>query len=307
MVFAYQPTGSWFFEKPPQFVENTTEGVPPASSTFALLGNVIDLNPQLMVGKSIDDGLGARDIISQTGLTEKYSASIRWKPQTSLAYAKYGFNLPNEGTPAGTNAADTTLVWSQLVDGTEKFYALVGIKIDKTSIEISKDGGVVIGQDVKALDYLFEADDLDDIGITTPTYINAVPSTPTMTSKSGGLEPLSIDGSPRETNRFKVDINHNVQELDLNGPSTVQHLGAARRRIQIDFDTVYRDPTFHNAYKNQTQHDIEYIIYNAVSPPIKMSFIDCQLDQCRRTIQGTSNNFDMESVIATPISGTLTG
>lgn len=216
MVYAHTPTGSWLFVKPPQYVEEDSFGVPPEEPTFKLIGNTTDINPVPNVGKSIDQGLGKRDILSQTGLTEKYTAAFRWKPQTQLDYAKYGVNLANESSPAGNNAASVTIAWSKLVNGTEKLFALTGVRTDKVSVEVSKDGGVMIGQDIKAVDFEFNQTDLSGIGIVTPTYVSSIPTTPTMTSKSGGLTPLQVDTgggmTTRETNRFKIDVNQNIAE-----------------------------------------------------------------------------------------------
>lgn len=308
MVYAYTPTGSWLFKKPPQFVVETTPGVPPASPAFQIIGNVTDLNPQPIVGKTQDQGLGSRDLISQSGaLTEKYTAALRWKPQTQLNFAKYGINLANEASPVGNNAESVTIAWSTLVNGIEKYFALVGVKTDKISLEVTKDGGVTVGQDIKALDMVYEESNLTSIGITTPTYVNSVPNTSTMTSRSGGLNPMTVEGVAREVRRFKIDVNQNVAELDLNGPAEVQYLQASHRNIVIDFETPYRNKQFYDAFINQTQLDMEYIIYNAVSPPIKIAITDGQIDNRVQGEQGSSNAFNFETVTMTPISCVLSG
>ena len=308
MVYAYTPTGSWLFKKPPQFVVETTPGVPPASPTFQLIGNVTDLNPQPIVGKAADQGLGSRDLISQTGpLTEKYTAALRWKPQTQANFAKYGINLANEASPAGNNAESVTIAWSTLVNGVEKYFALIGVKTDKISLEVTKDGGVTIGQDIKALDMVYEENNLTSIGITTPTYVNSVPSTSTWTSRSGGLNPMTVEGVAREVRRFKIDVNQNVAELDLNGPAEVQYLQASHRNIVIDFETPYRNKQFYDAFLNQTQLDGEYVLYNGVSPFIKIAWTDAQVDNRVQGEQGSSNAFNFETVTATPISCVLSG
>lgn len=286
----------------------STPGVPPAIAAFAVIGNITDLNPQPIVGHAVDQGLGSRDPISMSGaLTEKYTAALRWKPQTTLNFAKYGVNLADESSPVGNNAESVTIAWSTLVDGVEKYFALVGCRTDKISLEVTKDGGVMIGQDLKCLDFIYAADDLTGIGITTPTYVNSVPSTPTMTSRSGGLTPMTINGVAREVRRFKLDVNQNVAELDLNGPAEVQYLQASHRTSTCEFETPFRDKTLYDAFLNQDQLDIEYIIYNAVSPPIKVTVTDAQISNRVQGEQGSSNAFNFETVTLDNISCSLVG
>lgn len=118
---------------------------------------------------------------------------------------------------------------------------------------------------------------------------------------------MTVEGVAREVRRFKIDVNQNVAELDLNGPAEVQYLQASHRNIVIDFETPYRNKQFYDAFLNQTQLDGEYVLYNGVSPFIKIAWTDAQVDNRVQGEQGSSNAFNFETVTATPISCVLSG
>src|SRR5690349_8694296 len=104
MPINFTPTASWLFKKPPQFVEETSYGVTPASPTFQIMGSITDISPNIGITKEVVRSVGRRDANTQTKMMEVFSGSFKYRP-FDTTFMKYGVNLPDDDTPAGTNAA----------------------------------------------------------------------------------------------------------------------------------------------------------------------------------------------------------
>lgn len=304
MVISFIPTGPWKIKKPPQYVVETAFGTTPASPTFALMGDVTGISPNFGIQKEVVRVIGQRDPVTQTKLMEVFAGAFRYRPYDSTMM-KYGVNLANEGTPAGTNAESMTIVWSMDVNGTEKYFGLQGVKTDKISVEISKDGGVVVGQDYRWYkSFLYQAD-LTAMGITTPTYIDSIPSTAPWTSLTGGEDPFSISATVWPTDRIKFDVNQSLGAVSPNGSSSVEYLGATIRECSLDFDVWSKDGTLHDNLMDLDELDGTYNIDGQVTTPSTMTITNMGFDSRTFNLEGNSKDFQRESIAATPNSLTL--
>lgn len=307
MVLNFTPSGAWKFLKPPQYIEETTYNTPPASPTFKLVGFLSSITPNATITKDTVRVVGNRDPVSQPKMTEVYSLSIKWRPilSTKMDFAKYGVNLANDATPAGTNAASVAIAWSYTVNGTEKYFVATGCKTDSISIEVSKDGGVNVTQELKCKQIRQHLTDLTTAGITTPTYITTFPAEDPWSSIDGGTTPFSIEGTEWKTDRFKLDVNQNLAELAPNGTTSLEYLGATERECSLDFDTWLKDSVILDYLMAGTKLDMIYTIKSALTPPSTLTVTDCVLGGVDRSYEGGNREFTREGASGNPMSVVL--
>ena len=306
MPISFTPTAPWLFKKPPQYVEETSFGVTPASPVFKLMGSITGISPSIGITKEVVRSVGRRDPTTQTKMMEMFSGSFKYRPFDS-DFMKYGINLPNDASPAGTNAASVTILWSQLINNVEKYFILQGCKTDKISVEISKDGGVVVGQDLRWYKTLAFQTDATGAGIITPTYITSIPSTQPWSSLTGGADPFTIEGTVWPVDRLKVDVNQNLFSISPNGSQSVEYLGAGIREISVDFDTWNYDRTLYDYLLNLQLVDMTYTVRYDATTPTTLTFTDVGFDSRAWNFEGTAKDAQREGITGTPDSVTLAG
>lgn len=306
MPISFVPTAPWLFKKPPQYVEETSFGVTPASPVFKLMGSITGISPNIGITKEVVRSVGRRDPTTQTKMMEMFSGSFKYRPFDS-DFMKYGVNLPNDSSPAGTNAASVTILWSQLINNVEKYFILQGVKTDKISVEISKDGGVVVGQDLRWYKSLMYKADATSAGITTPTYVPSIPNTQPWSSLTGGADPFTIEGTVWPVDRLKVDVNQNLFSISPNGSSSVEYLGAGIREISVDFDTWNYNAVLFDYLMNLDLVDMTYVVRYDATTPTTLTFTDVGFDSRSWNFEGTAKDAQREGITATPNSVTLAG
>lgn len=299
------PTGAWKFIKPPQFVAETSFGVPPSSPTFGLLGNVTGISPNIGIQKEVIRVIGNRDPVTQTKMMEVFAGAFRYRPYSKSTMA-YGINLANESSPAGTNAESITVAFSLEINGSEKYFAFVGMKTDKISVEVSKDAGVVVGQDFRWKQSVMFASDLTSIGITTPTYITSFPNDAPWTSLAGGADPFEIESVVWPTDRIKFDVNQNLDAISPNGSNSLEYLGATIREASIDFDLWLKGSEMHDYLMALSLIDGEYTLKADPTTPVKIAFTDMGLDSQSMNFEGNAKTFQRLGIAGTPGTVTLT-
>lgn len=305
MPISFIPTAPWLFKKPPQIVEETSFGVTPAAPVFTLMGSITGISPNIGITKEVVRSVGKRDANTQVKMMEVFSGAFKYRP-FDATFMKVGVNLPNDAVPAGTNAASYTILWSQDINGTEKYFILQGCKTDKISIEISKDGGVVVGQDLRWYKTWSYQANATAAGITTPTYVTEVPNTQPWSSLTGGAAPFTIEATEWPVDRFKIDVNQNLFSISPNGSSSVEYLGAGIREISVDFDTWNYNSTLLDYLMNLTLVDMEYVIKYDATTPTTLTLTDVGFDSRSSNFEGTAKDAQREGITATPNSATLT-
>lgn len=309
MVLNFVPTGHWKFLKPPQYIEETTYNTPPAAPTFKLVGFLSSITPNATITKDTVRVVGARDPVSQPKMTEVYSLSLKWRPTNTgkMDFAKYGTNLANDTTPAGTNAASVSIAWSCTVNNTEKYFIATGAKTDSISIEVTKDGGVNITQELKCKQIRQHLTDLTTAGITTPTYITSFPVEDPWSSIDGGTTPFSIEGTEWKTDRFKLDVSQNLAEVAPNGTTSLEYLHPTEREASVDFDTWLKDSVLLDFLMAGTKLDMIYTFKSALTPPVKVDVTDCVFGGRDVTFEGGNREFTREAASGNPMSLAVSG
>lgn len=301
MVINWQPTGAWKIKKPPQFIVETSYGVTPASGTWKLLGDITGISPNFGIQKEVIRVVGKRTPVTQTKLMEVFAGAFRYRPYNP-DMMKYGINVADESAPTGNNAQSISIMWSMYLNGVEKYFGLQGVKTDKISTEVSKDGGVVCGQDYRWMaSYLYQTD-LSDMGITTPDYLDVsdIPNTAPWTSLAGGSDPFSIEAVVIPTDRIKIDVNQNLDAVSPNGSDSIEYLGSSIWEASLDFDIWAKDSTFHDYLMNLTLVDGTYQLFADATTPSALTITDLGFDSRTFNLEGNSKNFQRESVAGTP-------
>lgn len=301
MPINFIPTGSWEFVNPPQFIVETSYGVTPASGTWKLLGDVTGISPNFGIQKEVVRVIGKRTPVTQTKLMEVYAGALRYKPYDD-DMMKYGINVADTSSPSGNNAESISIMWSMKINNVTNFFGLQGVKTDKISTEISKDGGVMNGQDYRWMSSYLYKTDLSEMGVTTPDYLTVadIPNTSPWTSLTGGTDPFEIESVVVPTDRIKIDVNQNLDAISPNGSDSIEYLGPTIWEASIDWDIWAKDATWWNYLKNLTLVDGQYTINSDVSNPTVLNITDMGLDSRTFNLEGNSKNFQRESVAGTP-------
>ncbi len=303
MTITFIPYTPVDFVKPPQFVEETSFGVPPAAPSFQIIGSLQAMSPSIGIQKEVVRSIGERDPVTQAKMMEVFSGSIRYRP-FDTDFMKYGVNLPNG---AGTNEESVTIAFSIKVNGTEKFFAFSGVKTDRISIEIAKDAGVTISQDLRWATSTMYATDLTAIGITTPTWITTTPSTQPWSSLTGGADPFEIESTGWPVDRFKCDVAQNLAAISPNGSDSLEYLAPTIRETTFDFDTWDYSSALSDYLMNLTLVDAEYTVYYDTVTPANsetLSFTNAGFDSRTWDFDAASRDFQRQSITAT--AGTVT-
>ena len=306
MPISFTPTAPWMFVKPPQIVEETSFGVPPAAPVFKIMGSITGISPNIGITKEVIRSVGKRDATTQSKMMEVFSGAFKYRPFDS-DFMKVGVNLPNDSTPAGTNAASYTVLWSQLINGVENYFIFLGVKTDKISVEVSKDGGVQVGQDMRWYKSILYKTDASTAGITTPTYVSETPDTQPWSSLTGGNAPFSIEGQVWPVDRFKLDVNQNLFAISPNGSSSVEYLGPGIREISCDFDTWNHNDVLLNYLMELELIDMEYILKYDATTPTKINLTNVGFDSRSWNFDGNAKDAQREGITATPNQVTLSG
>lgn len=309
MVLTFIPTGQWKFLKFPQYIEETTFNVPPANPTFKSVGQLQSITPNAATTKENVRVVGNRDLISQPKMTEVYSLSLKYRPYNTakMDFAKYGVNLANDATPAGTNAASIAIAWSLTVNNTEKFFIATGCKTDSISIEVTKDGGVNVSQELKCKQIRQFLTDLTSAGITTPVYLTTYPAEDPWSSIDGGVAPFTIEGTEFKVDRFKLDVNQNLAELAPNGSTSLEYLNPTEREVAFEFDTWLQSSAVLDYFMTATKVDMTYTMKSALTPPVKIDITDGVFAGRDFTLEGGQREFIREGMSGDGMSVALSG
>jgi hypothetical protein len=309
MVFPFIPTGSWKFVKPPQIIEETSFGVPPASPVLQLIGNVTEIVPNPGVEKESNRTLGTSLVVSQSKLMNTDTSTITFKiwPSLGPAFLKRVMNEANPISPAGNNGSSFTLVYSQLVDNAEKYTAFVGTKISTGSLEVSKDGGAECTAEMQSYRIYEGLANLSSIGITTPTFkqVSDYPAELPWSSLTGGVDPFTLNAVAVPTDRIKFDVNHNLVADSPNGSDGVEFLEASLRDVTIDFDTWYKNTALFDYLRNQTIMDATYKLQASPTPAIIVTVDDIQMDSREITHPAAEAEHTKEGMVGTAKNMTI--
>lgn len=309
MVLNFVPSGQWLFKKFPQYIEETTYNTPPASPTFKSVGQIQSITPNSSITKENVRVVGNRDLVSQPKMTEVYSLSLKYRPYNTakMDFAKYGVNLANDTTPAGTNAASVAIAWSLNVNNVEKYFIATGCKTDSISIEISKDGGVNVTQELKCKQIRQFLTDLSSAGIITPTYLTTYPAEDPWNSIDGGISPFTIEGTEFKVDRFKLDVNQNLAELAPNGTTSLEYLNPSEREVSFEFDSWMQSSVLVDYFMAGTRLDMTYTIKSALTPPVKIDITDGVFGGRDFSLEGGQRDFIREGMSGDGMSVALSG
>lgn len=299
-TFSFTASGPWDFVKVPQYVEETSYELPPAAPTYIAPGNIMSINPSRDVDVDENRYLGSRDLKSQIQLGMKYAIEFEYKP-ANITLMKYGTEYP---AAAGTNAKSLSFVWSQLINGVQKYTEVRGAVCDKVSFSISRKGGVSCTQGwiAKSMSNYLTA---PASPVTTPTYA----SNPVTTPWSGittTTQPVTINGSPWPASEFKFDVSQNPVTIDPIGIQSFDYAAAGNRDITVGFTTWSYDGTLIDDLTAFTAREVVLTLAVVAGVTYTASFHNVKFNSYKVSDAAGANEFRMESFDAKAESMELT-
>ena len=313
---SYVPTAAADIIKQPQFTEETVDGTLPTvvtgGTTFVSCGFVESLGEDIKEANNQVRPLGSYDVQKKIQLGEEITSSIVFQP-SDFKLMKRGILTPVAPSatppdpkmvaPNGTNGVSISILFTALINGTEKWKVYTGVRFDGCSGTIERAGGFKVTMP-------FHAKNVTD-WTATPTFTPAAvyAANPALTPWSGitsGADPLDINGTKYDTTSFKFDIGWTIARPSFNGLTTYKLSKPIKREIKVSFDTVTIGGTLVGDLRGYTPRDIEYTIVAAGVN--KMKFNQCNFDSYSKAVSGASDEIWMEQYEAQATNGiTFTG
>lgn len=298
-TFSFTPTAPWDFIKVPQYYEEVTYDTVVTNPTFTAVGNNTTISPGR--DNDVDDNrwLGSRDLQSQVQLGINYTIELEYKP-FDIYPMTYGTEYPS-GTK--TNAKSLAFVWSQKINGTEKYTLATGCVCEKISFTCSRKSGVSVTQSwiPKSLSNYLSS----PTGITTPTYASA-PSVTPWSGISTSNQPITINGSPWPMSEFKFDVNQNPVRVEPIGVQSFDFAAPGNRDIDISFTTWSYDGTLIDDLTNFTAREVTFTLAVVAGTTYTASFHNVKFRSYKVSDSAGANEFRMESFDAKAQSMELT-
>ena len=224
---SYIPTAAADIIKQPQFTEETVDGTLPTvvtgGTTFVSCGFVESLGEDIKESNNQIRPLGSFDVQKKIQLGEEITSSIVFQP-SDFKLMKRGILTPVAPSatppdpkmiaPNGTNGVSISILYTALINGTEKWKVYTGVRFDGCSGVIERESGFKVTMP-------FHAKNVTD-WTATPTFTPAAvyASNPSLTPWSGitsGADPLDINGTKYDTTQFKFDVNWKIARPSFNG------------------------------------------------------------------------------------------
>ena len=309
---AYRPTATVDYIKKPQFTEEPQEGILPLGTVplptqFRNMGYVQEISKPTVITNEQFRILGSYDVGSQIKLGEEYAFAITYRA-TDTNLMKYGISLPNPVAPAdntmtapnGTNAISISILVSRLLDGVEKYRTYVGCKTASINISITRDAGCVVTQN-------FRCRNITDWAVA-PVFLGVVvyatpPVTDPWSGITSGADPLTIEGTPRDTNSFVFNVDCGLADYKPNGQMSIKYLKQNQRAITWESNTPLKDNIIEGYWRSYTDLDIVY----TVAPGVTFTFGVGKIDTYDQNDSAGSIDFSIEEISGTSQTVTVAG
>lgn len=182
---------------------------------------------------------------------------------------KWMCNLP---AGAGTIAQTKTLLYSQMINGTEKYKLFKGclpssctVRMTRPMVQVTAAGRASTITDFQTTSTL-----------TSPnlTALSSPPASAPWAAKDAGLNPLTVGGSTMAALEFTFTVNWTLAELTPLGLITYQEIGPAARRITLEFLTYRKGDNFIADLNSYTPVAVDMKLHNT-SPVLWAHFTNC--------------------------------
>ena len=295
---SYLPTGSYFFQKRPQYVEEATFGTTPTSPAFTSVGSMQDMATNIDISNVKYRQLGSRDLYQVIKTGEIYGIVFKYQP-FNTNFLKYGTEYWS-ASATGNIAKSFSLVWSQNINGVENFYLASGFRTERVDIDVTETAVVVTqtltGKNISTPSTTYP-------GTGTPTYAATDVGTP-WSGQSGGSLPLTINALNYDVTRFRISVNQNLDRVKPNGETVIKFLEATNRDVAVDMDMVVQNTTTLADVKTLTARTASYTLNSGTSSQISLT--NLYLEKYSSSDSPTANKIKMISFAGVAQSVTIT-
>jgi len=306
MVVATNPVTKADIIKPLQFIGEgnrvTTPalyGVTPASSTFILVGNNIEINPQPDVQHSDTMVLGKEDLIGAVKTMSNYTFSFRWEPIDTAIMAYIIDDTVANGGTGGIGSPDESLsfTWSERINGTEFFNHVRGFT--PTSLTVSLERGKWSAEMAGIAQDITIRSTTD--GNTTPTYV----AVETTSDPRGHLDITSTPFTWNSLNfgerRFSLSVTRDIAIQDVNGTADILFARPSTRNISFSTDVFSGSPAASETalltdYEDKTARAASYVF--SASPSKTFTFANAIITSYNRVAAAGTTDSVIESITA---------
>lgn len=284
---SYIPTGAFYIQKRPQYVEESTFGTTPSSPTFLSVGSMQDMAYNADIPNVKYRQLGSRDIYQVIKTGEMYGIVFKYQP-FNTNFMKYGTEYPNLSA-TGNVAKSLSMVWSQNINNVENFFLASGFRTERIEIDVTETAVMVtqtmVGKNISTPTTTYP-------GTGTPTYAAADTGNPWTGLTSGSL-PLTINSLNYDVTRFRVSVAQNLDKVKPNGETVIKFLEPTNRDIVVDMDMVVQNTTTLADVKTLVARNATYMLNSATSSQISLT--NLYLEKYASSDSPTQNKIKMAS------------
>jgi len=306
MVVATNPVTKADIIKPLQFIGEGDRvstpalyGVTPASSTFVLVGNNIEINPQPDIQHSDTIVLGKEDIIGSVKTMSNYTFSFRWEPIDTAIMAFIIDDTAANGGTGGVGSPDESLsfTWSEDINGTEFFNHVRGFT--PSSLTVSLERGKWQAEMAGVAQDITIRSTTD--GNTTPTYASAE----TTSDPRGHLDitatPFTWNSLNFGERRFSMSVTRDIAIQDVNGAPDILFARPSTRNISFSTDVFSGSPAASETalltdYEDKTARAASYVF--SASPSKTFTFANSIITSYNRVAAAGTTDSVIESITA---------
>jgi len=306
MVVATNPVTKADIVKPLQYIGEGDRvstpalfGVTPASASFILVGNNIEINPQPDIQHADTIVLGKEDIIGSTKTMSNYTFSFRWEPiDAAIMHFIYNDTAANGGT-GGVDSPDESLsfTWSEDINGTEFFSHARGFT--PTSLTVSLERGKWQAEMAGVCQDLDIRNTTDDN--TTPTYVTAESTADPVGHLDVTATPFTWNALNFGERRFSMSITRDIAIQDVNGATDILFARPSTRNISFSADVFSGSPASSEAalltdYEAKTARAAAYSF--TTSPAVNFTFANSIITSYNRVLAAGTTDSVIESITA---------
>jgi hypothetical protein len=284
---SFNVTTSRDIVKPLQFVEEGTTaaayGITPTSPAFIAAGINTEISVDPTVVSEQIRALALEDYADSVKVTENYAFTLRSNILNSVL-AKYGFNAVGA---TGTIGASLTFLFSKNIDGVENYTIMRGCRPVSTTLSVNR-GLAVLEQTWHAKDI---AKEVTAHGLTTPTFITAVPSGSPY-NHTGQVNPFTYNSIVYPERSFSSTVTRDLSLLEVNGALQVLFSKAAVRNISWNVETYKKSIVLKDEMHDQTKRVMTYKLGTAET----ITYTDAQITSYSERHTGGDSTAAIESI-----------
>jgi len=275
----------------------TLYGVTPATSTFLIVDNCIEINPGIDIVHEDILSFGKQQPVDAIKLKEDYTFGFKFNPADTELFPFIWDDTEQEGT-GGVGSPDESISfhWSEFIDAVAYHFNVTGWR--PTNMNISLEMGLWQVEMIGVCKEITRMNTTDPN--TTPTYPAVGSDAVALEHSSAGVSPFSYDSFAYAERRFSLNVTRGMAIQAVNGNQQIQYAKPTSKDVSFSVDaftgTNAADPT-ELAADYYGKVDTKEAAYKfSLTPAKTFNFTNCVITSYEKALALGSTDASIESV-----------